>query len=102
MSVACPHGLEFYLVDGTYIRNHYDSDFVQGGNGARYKFCPKRELWIEESMPESEVEYVALHECYETYLMTERGYDYERAHDCAKRLENKLRRQGRPGEGRYE
>lgn len=101
MGLACPHGLEFFLVDGTYIRNHYDSDFVQGGNGERYKFCPKRELWIDESIPDDEIEYVALHECYETYLMSNKGYDYDRAHDCAKRLENKLRRQNRPGEARY-
>lgn len=101
MGLACPHGLEFFLVDGTFIRNNYDSDFVQGGNGARYRFCPKRELWIDESIPENEQEYVALHECYETYLMLEHGYDYDRAHNCAKRLENKFRRQDRPGEERY-
>jgi hypothetical protein len=98
---ACPHGLEIFLVDGTYIRNNFDSDFVQGGNGQRYRFCPKSELWIDDSIPEEEMPYVALHECYETFLMSERGYDYERAHDCAKRLENKFRREGRPGEEKY-
>jgi hypothetical protein len=94
---ACPHGLEIFLVDGTFIRNTYDSDFVQGGNGQRYRFCPKRELWIDWSTPEAELPYVALHECYETWLM-EQGYDYDRAHNCAKRLENKFRRHNRPGE----
>jgi hypothetical protein len=100
MGEACPHGLEIFLVDGTYIRNTYDSDFVQGGNGQRYRFCPKRELWIDDSIPEHEWPYVAFHECYETSLM-ESGYDYDRAHNCAKRAENKFRRQDRPGEERY-
>lgn len=89
---ACPHGFELFLVDGTFIRNNYDSDFVQGGNGQRYKFCPKRELWVDDSIPEIEIPFVALHECYETYLMEKHGYDYERAHNCAKRLENRMRR----------
>lgn len=101
MGLACPHGLEFFLVDGSYVRNHYDSDFVQGGNGQRYKFCSKRELWIDDSLPEAEVPYVALHECYETFLMSEYGYDYDRAHVCAKRLENKFRHAEHPGEEKY-
>jgi len=92
---ACPHGLEIFLVDGTFIRNKWDSDFVQGGNGQRYRFCPKRELWLEECLPEAEWPYVAFHECYETDLM-EKGYDYDRAHMCAKRMENKFRRQDNP------
>lgn len=101
MGLACPHGLELFLVDGTFIRNNYDSDFVQGGNGQRYRFCPKSELWIDDSIPNEEQAYVALHECYEAFLMATKGYDYERAHNCAKRLENQFRREGRPGEEKY-
>lgn len=91
LGVACPHGLEIFLVDGTLIRNKWDSDFVQGGNGFRYRFCPKRELWVDESTPEDEIPFVAFHECYETELMRQ-GKSYEAAHDCAKRMENKFRR----------
>ncbi len=95
----CPHGLDIFLVNGTYVRNHYDSDFVQGGNGFRYRFCPKGELWIEMDMPSAEWAYVGYHECYETEKMRE-GWSYERAHDAAKRAENKMRRAHKPGEGR--
>ena len=91
MGLACPHGREFFLVDGTHIRNTYDSDWIQGGNGYRYKFNPRGELWIDNSMPESEIAFVAFHECYETELMA-KGMSYEQAHDRAKRLENKFRR----------
>jgi hypothetical protein len=92
--LACPHGLEIFLVDGTHIRNKWDSDFVQGGNGFRYKFCPRRELWVDASTPETEVAFVAFHECHETELMRG-GMSYEDAHDRAKRLENKFRRAAR-------
>lgn len=92
--LACPHGREIFLVDGTHVRNHHDSDFVQGGNGYRYRFCPKRELWVEADMPEEEVPLVAFHECYEAELMRQ-GWSYEDAHDAAKRVEDRFRR-GRP------
>ena len=93
----CPHGLNIFLVNGTYVRNHFDSDWVQGGNGFRYRFNPKSELWLDAEMPESEWAYVLFHECYETEKMRE-GWSYERAHDAAKRAENKFRRRDRPGE----
>jgi len=91
MGIACPHGREFFLVDGTYVRHTWDSDFVQGTNGYRSKFCPRGELWIDISTPEKEIPFVAFHECHETELM-KGGLDYEAAHDRAKRLENKFRR----------
>ena len=52
MGLDCPHGLEFFIVNVSNVRNTYDSDFVQGGNGQRYRFCPKRELWIDDTLPE--------------------------------------------------
>lgn len=90
--VRCEHGRRVYIVDGTYIRNQYDSDFVQGGNGARYRFCPKGELWIEEMIPEPEIMFVLHHECVETELMLKEGMSYEDAHDIAKRSEDRERR----------
>lgn len=87
----CPHGLKIYLVDGTYVRNTYDSDFVQGGNPERYKWVPKGEIWVDESTPKQEVPFVSLHECDEANLMSTKGEDYDQAHDEAKELENKYR-----------
>lgn len=96
--MACPHGREIYLVDGPYIRNNFSSDFVQGDNGYHSpRFVPKRELWLDDSMPEAERPFVAFHECHEAELMKS-GKDYETAHDAAKRLEDKFRKMHRPGE----
>jgi hypothetical protein len=92
MGEACPHGLVLVMVDGTHVRNHYDSDFVQGGNGCRYDFIPKNELWIDDSLPEVEIPLVAFHECHEAELMRQ-GWTYCRAHDRAKLLEDRVRQQ---------
>ena len=89
---VCPHGLAIRLVDGTFIRNHFDSDFSQGGNGFRYRWCPKSELWIDEQINEEERPFIAFHECTEVELMRG-GMDYDRAHNIAKRREDKLRRE---------
>jgi hypothetical protein len=94
---TCPHGLKVYLIDGTYVRNHFHSQLIQGGNEFRYAFVPKNELWIAREVPEVERPFVLLHECIEREFM-KKGWSYERAHTAAKRAENKERRKYRPGE----
>lgn len=89
---VCPHNREIVLVDGTYVRNHFDSDFSQGGNGFRYRFVPRGEIWIDADISPEEHPLIAYHECTESELMR-RGLDYDRAHDRAKRLEDRLRHQ---------
>jgi hypothetical protein len=93
----CEHGLEIFIVDGTYVRDKWDSQFIQGGHKLRYDFVPEGEIWIEASLHYDERPYVIFHECLEIVLM-KKGLDYDQAHDKAKRAENKLRRRDRPGE----
>ena len=93
---ACPHGLKIAMVSGTYVRNHFDSDFSQGGNGFRYRFISRKEIWIDVDINPTERPFIAFHECTESEWMT-KGLDYDRAHNRAKRQENKLRRQYDPG-----
>jgi hypothetical protein len=91
MGEVCPHGRHIVLVDGTHVRNVYDSDFSQGGNGYRYRFVPKGELWIDREIAEAEWPFIAFHECEESELMKS-GRTYDSAHLTAKRDENRLRR----------
>jgi hypothetical protein len=93
---ACPHGLKIALVDGTYIRNHFDSDFSQGGNGFRYRFIPRKEIWIDTNINKNEWPFIAFHECQEVERMR-KGYTYSRAHDQAKHLEDAFRHQNLKG-----
>lgn len=87
---ACPHGRKIFLVDGTHVRDRHDSDFCQGGNGYRYLFIPRGELWVDACIPAEEWELVAAHECEEAELMM-RGMPYDQAHARAKRLEDAAR-----------
>jgi hypothetical protein len=79
------------LVDGTYVRNTWESDFSQGGNGYAFGFIPKDEIWIDACIPEEEWTYIAYHECVEVEYM-KRGLTYNQAHDKAKCQEDSLRR----------
>lgn len=88
---ACPHGLSILLVNGTFVRNHFDSDFDQGGNGYAYKWVPKSQIWIADETPMVEWPFVAFHECTEIEHM-KRGLGYNRAHALAKRSEDRWRR----------
>ena len=87
---ACPHGRKLVLVDGTYVRNQFDSDFSQGGNGFRYRFVPKGEIWIDADINPEEHAFIAFHECQEIERMRT-GMSYSRAHDQAKHLEDTFR-----------
>ena len=94
---ACPHGRHIMLVDGTHVRNKFNSDFSQGGNGYAYDdFVPKDEIWVDCQISSAEWPLIAFHECVEVEHMR-RGQSYSRAHDAAKRLEDQFRRKLRGG-----
>ncbi len=95
LNESCPHGLHVVLVDGTLVRNTYDSDFCQGGNGFAYPdFVPRNEIWVDNCTPPAERAFVAFHECVEAELMRH-GATYDQAHQEAKRLEDEWRRNTR-------
>ncbi len=79
-----------YLVDGFYIRNHYDVDFVAGGHWLRYKFIPGGEIWIEDTVKPRERKFIILHEKTEVGLM-QRGFTYNQAHKSANKIEVRAR-----------
>jgi hypothetical protein len=85
----CQHGLKVFLVNGNYIRNQIDSDFVQG-TGYNSKFIPKGEMWIDSSMPQDEWPHLVLHECCQAEKIKE-GWPLDKAYAHAKRVEDKAR-----------
>ena len=89
---ACPHGRQIVLVDGFHVRNMFDSDFCQGGNGYAYPdFVPKNEIWIDHCIPEEEWPLIAFHECKEAEYM-KGGMSYDKAHNKVKAEEDSFRR----------
>jgi len=83
-------GLKVWIVDGRAVRDTYDLDFSQGGNGCRYAFIPQDEIWIDNGVQPVEMPAVLVHETYERSLMLQ-GWDYERAHAAATEVERRYR-----------
>lgn len=81
---------DVWLVRGDQVRKQYEPDFILGGNGYRYDFIPKTEVWIEDILSPDDKAFTLLHELYETALMRE-GRDYDSAHEQTTYLEKKLR-----------
>jgi hypothetical protein len=79
--------LKAFIVDGDKVREHYKSDFVEGGNAQAYPWMPEDEIWIEDQVPPEERDLVLLHEATERRLMKRDGLDYEKAHEKASKVE---------------
>jgi len=85
-------GFDIYIVDGEWVRNHYDSDFEEGSNCfAHPEYVPSPEIWLEKGL-EKEYPYILGHELTEAKLMRDEGMSYDEAHDRAKRDEDEKRR----------
>jgi hypothetical protein len=82
------------FVNAEHVRNHYDSDFSQGGNWARYSFIPRPEIWVDASLSLKESKEVILHEYLESQKM-KRGESYSQAHTEAKKVEDAVRHHGK-------
>lgn len=82
--------LDVWFVNGEQVRKQFDPDFILGGNGYRYEYVPKNEVWIEDVLSPADKIYTLLHEVFEVSRMKE-GISYESAHDQATYVEKKLR-----------
>jgi hypothetical protein len=78
-----------WIVDGRGVRDHFDPNFTQGGHHWRYRWVPRREIWIDDAIAHRELEYTLAHEAHELRLMRE-GMPYNDAHALA--VEKALRR----------
>jgi len=84
-------GLTVWLVDGERIRDDLEIDFTMGGTHARWKFIPKREVWIDECLSPRDRNATIVHELVERARML-KGASYEPAHDYASMVERAFRR----------
>jgi hypothetical protein len=84
------NGLSVWIVNGRLVRSIFDIDFTAGGHDYVYEFVPENEVWIDDDIEENERGYVLLHELHERNRMAS-GWDYDKAHAQASRLEYHLR-----------
>ncbi|OGY40896.1 MAG: hypothetical protein A2Y82_03435 [Candidatus Buchananbacteria bacterium RBG_13_36_9] len=83
--------LKIYLVKGRKTRENLDPNFYFGGHYLVYKYVPKNEVWIDNTVIPEERKYILVHELYELGLM-KKGKSYNNAHDYANAAEKEVRR----------
>jgi hypothetical protein len=95
---------QVFLVDGLVVRSTYKTDYAEGGHGYVYQWVPKGEIWIDSAITPAEIPFILAHEYTELRLMRDLGYEYDRAHEIASKVEFALRKQATraeyPGFGR--
>jgi hypothetical protein len=84
-------GLTVWIVDGNLVRDLFDTQFVEGGNGYALPWVPKDEIWIDNELKEEEIPYIIKHEYVELKLMKDDGMPYEEAHHEAALAEYRMR-----------
>jgi len=85
-------GTKVYLVDGAYVRDHFDTDFVWGGHHYAYPdFISKNEIWVEDMQNVDDQKDILAHELFEWFLMKYEKKSYEEAHKHALDFERSLR-----------
>jgi hypothetical protein len=82
-------GIKIYLVNGEKIKLKH-IEFVEGGNGYRYNWIPKNEIWIDEVFKGRQRQAIILHEITEVRKM-KKGMSYEKAHKFSNEVEKKYR-----------
>lgn len=56
------NGIRICLINGESARDIYDIDFTAGGHDLIYDWVPPKTIYIDDTIPESEREFVLLHE----------------------------------------
>jgi len=90
--------IKIYRVDGAYIRKNLDGDFSNFGQGYRFKFIPKDELWLDKEAKPGEDRFFIDHLLREHRLMAQ-GKPYDVALKAGDAVERDERGRESPGKG---
>lgn len=84
--------LHVWVINGQLVRDKFYLYFTEGGHHYVYKFVPKNEIWIDDSLNPIEYDYVIFHEVLERNLMKYNKLSYDHAHDAAINYEGSIRK----------
>ncbi len=80
--------VSIFIVNGEYIRDNLDIDFVEADNDAHNPaLIDLGEVWIDGDVSSGEFRVNMIHELTERRLMIEQGMAYEQAHPKASEAE---------------
>jgi hypothetical protein len=87
-------GRKVYVVDGTYVRDNFFADFVEGSNCCAYpEFVPKNEIWLERDQTPEDLMESLIHEIIECTLMCYGiKKTYNPAHDATNTVSTLVRK----------
>jgi hypothetical protein len=83
-----------WIVDGEYVRSNIDEEFTNFGQHYRFKFIPKKELWIDKERVPGEEKFFIDYLLVENRLMA-KGMSYDNAVNKGNIVEKKLRAKSR-------
>lgn len=80
-----------WIVDGKYIRDNIDVDFVNYGQHYRYRFIPKDEFWIDRERYPGESHFY-IKPLINEYRMMKKGISYRKASTKSENIEKRERK----------
>ncbi len=84
--------VEVWLVSGCRVRSTYKTDYTEGGHGYVYRWVPKDEIWVEDTIDRAELPFIVTHEYTELRLMRDEKMEYDKAHEICSEVEFDLRK----------
>ncbi len=84
-------GIEIWVVDGKYIRDHINREFTNFGQYYRFDFIPKNEFWLDKEYSPDESDFFVNHLLIEWDLMS-KEIPYEKAIEKADEEERRERK----------
>lgn len=79
-------GITVWVVNGAYVRGHWDIEFTNFGHHLSFPFIPAGEFWLDRQSVPGEEDFFILHMKLEHRLMAQ-GMDYDRALERAGEVE---------------
>ncbi len=82
-----------WLVDGRMVRDSFETEFTEGGNGLALTYIPTDEIWLDKTIDPQELKFILTHERVERCLMEHQHLPYEEAHRVASHVEFQMRQE---------
>jgi len=85
-------GTKVFLVEGDWVRDNMNDEFIGGGHGFQDDYIPEDEIWSEIVKDPVDNKEILIHEIIEYIFMKYFHKDYDDSHEVANSVEDTIRR----------
>ena len=85
-------GAKVFLVDGDWVRDNMNDEFIGGGHGFQDDYIPEDEIWSELVKDPVDNKEILIHEIIEYIFMKYFHKKYDDSHEIANSVEDTIRR----------